>query len=480
MITKVNYKEVLENIIKACEINEGVAPLVSELKDYNITTDIKSINNYFKKETQYVNYQDFCRKNGYKIKGDFDINGTFKATQSLTLEDYKILVIQYMNKYNKFPIQTDFIYENNLPSSSSFYRMLKNEKISYSEFNNLVGNNTFNPSDFSYDYWLEKFIIKSKEIGRAIKYDEMSEFKLPSSRWYIKNCPNPKVTNFNEFVEFEAKMIPRYNMTKEMATQKIINLQKTLNRPLMKKDLTGIANGGVGESIVLKYWNSFNDMKRELGLEIVQESMKSKHKSLHDIKKDIARICVYVYENEHRETITQKDWKLIDGVASYPACSRWLNESGMSIREYISLIGFNYIEAGNGLNYDFKDGEHVKSQFEMIVSRVLKEKLNLVFNKDYFKEVRYNTFIPNYNELMDCDYVIKYKGETIYIEVAGMLRDNKKNFIDNIPIITSKSKEKYRQKLIQKEKMLKGNNLKYYILFPSDIQEDFILSLFQK
>lgn len=479
MITKVNYKEVLENVIKACEI-KGFAPLVNELKKYNITTDIKSINNYLSKETEYKNYQDFCRKNGYKIKGEFEINGIPKEAKILTLEDFKVLVIQYMKKYGKFPTQTDFVYENNLPSSSSFYRMLKNEKISYSEFNSLVGNDAFNPNDFSYEYWLEKFISKSNDLGRAVKYSEMAKYKLPSTKWYVNNCNNPNVTNFNEFVEFEAKMIPRYNMTKEMAIEKIIDLQKTLNRPLMKKDLTGIADGGVGESIVLKYWNSFNDMKRELGLEIIQENMKSKHKSLHDIKKDIARICVYVYENEGREIITQKDWSLIEGIASYPSCSKWLNESGMSIREYISLIGFTYIEVGSGLNYDFKDGEHVKSQFEMIVSRVLKEKLNLVFNKDYFKEVRYNTFIPNYNELMDCDYVIKYKGETIYIEVAGMLRDNKKNFIDNIPIITSKSKEKYRQKLIQKEKMLKGNNLKYYILFPSDIQEDFILSLFQK
>jgi hypothetical protein len=478
MITKVNYKKVLEDIINACEI-KGFAPLVNELKKYNITTDIKSINNYFSKETGYKNYQDFCRRNGYKIKGEFEINGVFKDTKSLILEDYKVLVTQYMSEYSKFPTQSDFIYENNLPSSSSFYRMLKNEKISYSEFNSLVGNESFNPSDFSYEYWLEQFISKSNELGRAIKYDEMSEYKLPSSRWYIKNCNNPTITNFNEFIEFEAKMTPRYNMTKEMATEKIIDLQKTLNRPLMKKDLTVIANGGVGESIVLKYWNSFNEMKRELGLEIVQESMMSKHKSLHDIKKDIARICVYVYENEGREVITQKDWGLIEGVASYPSCSKWLNEAGMSIREYISLIGFTYIEAGSGLNYDFKDGEHVKSQFEMTVSRVLKEKLNLVFEKDYFKEVRYKTFIPNYNELMDCDYVITYKGETIYVEVAGMLRDNKNNFINNMPISTSKSKEKYRQKLIQKEKMLRDNNLKYYILFPSDIQEDFILSLFQ-
>ena len=44
----------------------------------------------------------------------------------------------------------------------------------------------------------------------------------------------------------------------------------------------------------------------------------------------------------------------------------------------------------------------------------------------------------------------------------------------------SKSKEKYRLKLIEKEKMLKDNNLDYYILFPSDLQEDFLMSIFKK
>lgn len=479
MAYKVNYEEILKNILKVCK-REGEAILISKLKSNNINIDIKSLNNYFEKETEYLTYQDFCRKSGYRFKNDVLINGSFKDAGDLEIEDYRILVKEYMLKNNKFPTQPEFKIKNNLPSSSSFYRMLKRENITYTDFNKMVGNNIIHPSDYSYEYWLEKYIKISNQIGRAVKYEEMSKYNLPSTRWMVDNCNNPQVTNFSEFIEFEAKMIPRYNMTKEMAIEKILELQGKLDRPLQKKDLTSIEDGGIGQSSILKHWNSFNDMKRELNLKIVGEDMRSKHKSLHDIKKDIARICVYVYETEKREIITQKDWSLLLDVASYPSCCRWLKEAGMNIREYISLIGFRYVEAGSGLNYDFEDGEHVKSQFEMIFSRVLKEKLNLEFNKDYFKEVRYATFISNYKGLLDCDYVIDYDNRKFYIEIAGMLRDYKENFLNNTPIASSKSKEKYRQKLMQKEQMLKDNNLEYHILFPSDLQEDFIMQIFNK
>ena len=52
-----------------------------------------------------------------------------------------------------------------------------------------------------------------------------------------------------------------------------------------------------------------------------------------------------------------------------------------------------------------------------------------------------------------------------------MLKDNESNYYNNIPIMeNTKRKENYRLKLNEKEQMLKENNLKYYIISPSDMK----------
>jgi len=476
-MNKVNYEEILKYILEKCKVN-GMAIRICDFKKFNITTDIKTLNLYFKNETVYVNYQNFCRQNGYHFDKDFNINGEYKPSMDLTLSDYTYLVIKYNEKFKKFPTQDTFLYENGLPSSSAFYKMIKDNNITQSDFNVLVGSNVIRPNDFTYEHWLDKLINKCNEDGEAPKWEDITEYGFPSPIWLLKHCKNTKVTNFNEFVEYELNMVPRYDLSKEKASKMIIDMQNKLDRPMMKKDLKSLSNGGVGVSLVLKYWKSFYEMKLDLGLETIERDKKNSKKSLINVKRDIARICVFVYEHEKRDIITQKDWKLIEDTISYPTCCRLLLEVGMTIREYISLIGFHYIEAGTGLNYDFEDKEHVKSRFEMTFSRFLKDKLKLICEKDYQKEVRYSTFIKDYKGLIDCDYVINYNNEIIYIEIAGILQDFKINYVNNIPIDCSKSKEKYRQKLMVKEKLFKDNNLSYYILFPCDLHEDFLLSIF--
>lgn len=150
---------------------------------------------------------------------------------------------------------------------------------------------------------------------------------------------------------------------------------------------------------------------------------------------------------------------------SYATCARWLKQSGSSIRVFIDSIGFQYIEAGHGLNYIFEDGEKIVSRYELEFSQYLRS-IGLQFNKDYFRNTRYKTFILSYTGLMDCDYMIYYNNQIYYIEVAGMLKDYKTWYYGNKIIACSKHKEKYRQDLILKESMLKENDLTYFFIFP--------------
>lgn len=70
---------------------------------------------------------------------------------------------------------------------------------------------------------------------------------------------------------------------------------------------------------------------------------------------------------------------------------------------------------------------------------------------------------------MNCDYVIHIDDKIIYIEIAGIIADYKTWYYENKVISYSKSKEQYRIKLLEKETMLKNENLHYYILFPCDL-----------
>ena len=92
-----------------------------------------------------------------------------------------------------------------------------------------------------------------------------------------------------------------------------------------------------------------------------------------------------------------------------------------------------------------------------------------IYNKDYFRDVKYSSFIENCTTNQNCDYVLYVDNSPVYIEIAGILQGYKEWYYSDREISSSKSKEKYKVKLRQKESMLKNSNLKYFILFPCDL-----------
>jgi len=75
------------------------------------------------------------------------------------------------------------------------------------------------------------------------------------------------------------------------------------------------------------------------------------------------------------------------------------------------------------------------------------------------------------------NYIINYNEREIYIEVAGLLKSEKKELF-RTDIYNSKSKEKYRQKLVDKENMFIKAGLEYYILFASDLNDEYLNKIF--
>ena len=333
------------------------------------------------------------------------------------------------------------------------------------------------PTDEEYAIEVEKFKKISNELGRALKYEEMSKYNLRSSRWYVQYSKNNKVHDYNSFIEFEIGMMPRYMVSKETAIKCILELQSTLNRPLLKKDLSGIKNNSVGTGVIKRYWGGFNEMKKALGLEIVGQNLRDVERSLFSIKRDVVKVCAYILEKENRYIVTLSDWDKLEGIASYQTCCKWFIAHGSTLREFIQSIGFDFVKSGDGVNFFFDDNEHTQSQYELEFSKGLRE-LGLEYNINYYRDIRYSTFIQGYKGFLNCDYVIKYKSRTIYVEIVGMLRDYKEWYYQN-KSMSSKSREKYRLTLMKKEEMLKNMQLEYYILFPCDINQDIFEQIFQ-
>lgn len=373
----------------------------------------------------------------------------------------------FIKTYNYVPSMREL-----LKSCNNTYEIFKNI---YHNINQVIKDINFNVFDF--------YIIKFKQEyqnGNIKKYHDLSweRFKIPRIKWFINNCPNNIIKDFNGLLEY-CNIKPNKHTSKEFAIKLIYNMQSKLDRPLMQCDFKNPKPNEIGNSTINKYWGSLNKMKEELGLEIVQEDMTKKSRDISELKKDIIRLCNEIYIKENRKIITLTDINKSEYCLSSGYYTKHFKQNNISFREFLQSLGFELQKAGNGLNYTYEDGEKVKSQYELDFSNLLRE-YSLIFNKDYFREVRYKTFIKDYNKLMDCDYVIHYNNEMIYVEIVGMLRDYKNNLINNIPITTSKSKEKYRKSLTKKETMLKENGLTYYLLFPDDINSEKLNTIFTK
>lgn len=257
------------------------------------------------------------------------------------------------------------------------------------------------------------------------------------------------------------------NKTKEEVIEIIVNMQSKLSRPLMYDDFRNPNKNEVGITSIKKFWGSMNKMKKELGLKVIQESMIDKIRTFNELKEDITRLCNKIYTEENRKIITYKDIDNDKSLLSSHTYYGVFKINNNTIRDFIKSLGFELLEGGRGLIHIFEDGEKTKSSYEYEFSKYLKEKINLEYNIDYIRDIRYREFISDYNGLLDCDYIINYQGRKIYIEVTGLLRDYEEYYYEN-KVINSNSKEKYRHHLMDKEKMFKDSGLEYYLLFPKN------------
>lgn len=326
----------------------------------------------------------------------------------------------------------------------------------------------------SYEFYVEKFKTIYLTNGR-INSNQLTKnpYGLPTANWFIFNCPDKNVKTYNQFLSY-CGFRPHISIPKNIAIDIIYKMQSKLDRPITTEDFKQPKKDEIGIRTIWRIWGSVWEMQKELGLEIT-----GKHASkytIDEITKSLINLCNNILEKEKRNIITYDDIKKY-GISAINIYQDYLKRDlGMNLRKYLNTIGFDLPQQGNGLNFIFKDGEKVKSQYEFFFSNYLKNTLQLEFFKDYFRDVKYKTF-SNCDKNYNCDYVIYFNNRVIYIEVVGILKSEKKLTYKN-EIYKHKSKEKYRKGLVEKENLLAESGLEYYILFPCDLNEEVYKQIF--
>ena len=119
-----------------------------------------------------------------------------------------------------------------------------------------------------YQYWVDRYIELSKENGERISSQKLSKFGLPYHLWYVDNCYDESVTNWNDFMNWCGFPNTFSYPSKEVLCSYIKEMQSCYDRPLMQTDFKKRKGfHEVSLKLVLKVWGSFNNMKEECELD---------------------------------------------------------------------------------------------------------------------------------------------------------------------------------------------------------------------
>lgn len=391
----------------------------------------------------------------------------------------------YCKKHNRFPKFDEYTSENGFTFSyATSGSICKDNSTTLNDvLNEIDCFKTQCPSVKCYEKYINKLkddiSCDNKIAENLYAYFRRDNVGLPDIRWLIDNCPDKEVTDTQSFKKFLG-LYDRF-ISKNDCIEIIRKMVVELDRPLMYNDFRGAGYGKVTVHMINEYWGSLNKMKKDLGLEIVQKDMITRSPSEDELISAINKLVRYA-KSLNKTFLTEReivDFCKKNNCIGYLCMDKWCKKYfERSFSKVLHTKGISMSNPGIGIVNDFDDGERTTSQFEYMFSVYLRNR-GLVYDKDYFRDVRYSSIDKNYNGLMNCDYVIQYNERKIYVEIAGLIEYYKQWYYSNKSINSSKSKEKYRRKLYEKELMFKRNNLTYFILFPCDLTADILDSVLE-
>ena len=415
------------------------------------------------------------------VVSKFNINGVIKDGKELNYTDLKVLTQQFINKNNHFPVQSECIMSNNLPQTRIINKILKDNKITFNDFCNYFGKvKHVRTESKDFDLYLKKYKSKCNELGRALKLSELvnNSFGLPSGKWFIDNCPDD-IKSYDEFIEWCGFKSNKLKKDKNFVIEKLIELQNKLHREIIVSDINE-SNLGFSMIAVTRIFGGLGKAKEEIGL-INSQRIINKSQTFSELKNDLKIILLSIKEKEGRNQIILKDISQTKYV-EYPSCAtRYKNQfekHNEDFYKFVESYGLKFATNGNGNCFKFDDGEFTKSFLEYKLSCYLKNELGLIYNQDYFRDVRYDTFSDT-DRKINCDYLIKHNGKQYYVEISGMIKPCYKDKWKETDF-KSHTKNEYRDNMILKERLFKDNNCSYFIWFSDDIHNEIYRDVFKK
>lgn len=382
---------------------------------------------------------------------------------SVSYDDLVILYKQYIEQYGEVPIFSKCDSKHNMPQGRIINRVIADKGITYNDFLLQFGKvSHVRTESKDYDIYVKKYKEKSDAIGRYILSNELinNHYGLPNANWFVKYCPDDDVKTFTDFVKW-CGYYPHYALDKEYVSNKLIELEQKLNRPITKQDIT-LDSVGFSEIVIVRIWGSINKMKKDLEL---MKSISTKPISIEECKARLQTRLENIYKKTGRKFVSWGDIEsdeYPDKPLNHKTYHYAFRRNNENLNAYMKSLGFTMCQNNIGNTYTFGDGEIVKSTFEFDFSTYLRK-----HNIEYKRNVRYKTFTDEQSKI-DCDYVIQVNGKLLYIEIAGIIYNTLEDDWRNKKY-ASKRENSYRDKMILKEKLLLNADVDFIFLFPWDM-----------
>ena len=398
-----------------------------------------------------------------------NINGVDKLTTNINYDDLVWLYNNFKERNGRLPRTNECLSKNNLPQQRIIMRVLEENNITYNDFMLSLGKVSHIRADIkNYDIYIKRFKDVSDELGRALLSSELinNTYGLPSASWLAKKCHDRSVKSYDDFVKWLGYESNKLQKENNEVANKLIELEKRLNRPITKSDIT-LENVGFSEIVVSRIWGSLNKCKQELGL---MKTLPTQPKPFEYYKNTLDEILYNISNATDRRIISWKDIeneKYNQSSIEHRTFTKSFKSAGVDIFAYIKSKGFMMNPSNFSFHHTFDDGERISSTMEYDFSQFLKS-VGYIYNDTYKRDVLYRTFIPNLNKTKaNCDYVVNMDSIFYYIEIAGVIHKDWET-----ATYSSIQEINYQKKMLQKKQWLESNNMKYLFLFPEDFNND--------
>lgn len=386
---------------------------------------------------------------------------------------------QFADQHGRLPSAAECVSANNLPQPRIIKRILGDAGVSYKQFllevspDGTIGRARASLQD--YDIYLRSFKQKFIETPGGLWSSDLTKNGLPNASWLIKNCPDQSVTTYRDFCRWCGLEPVKKVYTKDEVAALLRKGQEQVGRRLIGSDLGSAGPCHVSVIVVNRLFGSLNNAIEELGLikdrpvqwptfEYYADKLK---RTLYAIKEKTGRTTVSWRDIEN--DAYSPTGESHTGHKTYQAAFR---REGIDMFRFMYDLGFKMNTSRYSYCDTFSDGERVRSAMEYDVSKYLRS-LGLRYNQEYFRDVKYKTFLKDVRDRIDCDYVIDTDGTKKYIEVAGIIYTVDDSTGDwRTHQFSSERENEYRDKMIRKERLLIEAGVPFLFLFRPDMEND--------